>query len=299
METFNIDNSTIRKAIIPVAGLATRFLTLSKAIPKELLPLVDQPAIQYLLNEIVGSGINKDIIFVVRPKKKNVLEYLERSLELEKILIERKEKDILKELEKLNQISKNVSILSASQKYPLGDGHAIMQASNFIGKEACAVLFPDDIIDSKIPCLAQLINVFKTCQKPVIALKKKPKDEISSYGVVEVEKIANRFYKIKKIVEKPSAEVAPSDLAIAGRYIITPEVFGYLKKTQPTKKKEIILANALNDMVEDGNIIYGYEFEGDWLECGSKIGWLKSNFHLCLKHPKYGEELRKYLKEIL
>ncbi len=293
--TYNI----IKKAIIPTAGMGTRFLSLSKILPKELLPLIDKPMIQYAIEEIRASGVDQDIIFVTRPKRKNVLEYFKRSLELEKILKERGQEDLLTELKKLNEISENISFLSVSQKHPLGDGHAISQAGNLIGKEPAAVLFPDDIIDSRVPCVAQLVKVFKTCQKPVIALKKMTKEKISRYGVVKVEKIANRLYKIKKIIEKPSFEEAPSNLAIVGRYIITSEVFDCLKKMRPNKRGEIILAEALNKMIEDNKAVYGYEFEGHWLECGDKINWLKSNFYLSLKHPKFGPELREYLKEIM
>ena len=289
----------IKQAIIPTAGLGTRFLTLSKILPKELLPLSDKPAIQYIMEELRAAGIDGDIIFVTRPKKKDILEYFKKSLDLEKFLKERKKESLLTELEKLDKISENVSLLSVSQKQPLGDGHAVLQAGNLIGKESCVVLFPDDIIDSKIPCISQLTRVFKTCQKPVIALKRVPKERISRYGAVKVEKIANRLYKIKKIIEKPSLEDAPSNLAIVGRYVITPEVFDYLKKTPVNKRGEIILADALNKMVGENKVIYGYEFEGQWLECGDKIGWLKSNFYFSLKHPQFGEELREYLKEIL
>ena len=222
----------INKAIVPIAGLGTRFLCLSKILSKELLPLVDKPAIQYIIEEIQESGVGKDIIFITRPKNKYVLDYFSRSAELEKILKQRKRQDLLNELERLNDLSKNISFLTVAQKQPLGDGHAILQAGNLIGREPCAVLFPDDIIDSKTPCLAQLIKIFSTCQKPVLALKKMPKDKISNYGCVKKEKIANRLYKIKGIVEKPSAKDAPSDLAVVGRYIITPEVFEELKKTR-------------------------------------------------------------------
>lgn len=289
----------VKKAIVPIAGLATRFLPLSKILSKELLPLVDKPIIHYVMEELLASGINQEVIFVTRPKRKDVLDYFKKVPALEKILKERREEELLAELRKLDALSENISFRSISQRQPFGDGHAVLQAGNLIGREACAVLFPDDIIDSKIPCISQLVRVFKTCQKPVIALKRLAREKISRYGVVGVEKIANRLYKIKKIIEKPSLEEAPSDLAIVGRYIITPEVFDYLKKTPMTKKREIILANALNKMTEDNKTLYGYEFEGEWLDCGDIFKWLKSNFYLSLKHPQFGEELREYLKEII
>jgi len=288
----------IKKVIIPIAGLATRFLPLSKVVPKELWPLVDAPIIQYIISEAKQSGI-KEIIFVLKPDNKKVLDYLKPSPKIERILKERKREDILNQVKNLEELCKNISFSYVLQKKPLGDGHAILQAAKLVGDEPVACMFGDDIIDSKTPVVLQLAKVFKTCQKPVVGLHRLPKEKIPSYGIVGVEKIANCFYKIKKIMEKPSLEQAPSDLAIIGRYILTPEVFYYLKKAKPTKKGEIILAEVFNNyMLRDGKVIYGYEFEGEWLECGDKLRWLKSNLYLSLKHPKYGPELRKYLKEI-
>lgn len=286
----------IKKAIIPIAGLGTRFLPLSKVLAKELWPLVDIPVIQYIVEEAKASGIS-EIIFVISPEKKVVLNYFKKSPRLEKIIREKKKDHLLKEIKDLEELSKDISFSFVVQKKPLGDGQAILQAKNKIDKNPVAVLFSDDVVDSKIPCLLQLMKVFKTCQKPVIALYRAPKEKLSFYGVVAVEKIANRVYKIKEIVEKPQAERAPSDLAIVGKYIITPEIFGYLKKTKSLERKEIILADILAKMINDGKIIYGYEFEGKWLECGNKLDWLKSHLYLSLKHPEIGPKLRKYIKE--
>jgi len=289
----------IKKAIIPLAGLSTRFLPLSKVVAKELWPLVDLPVIQYALNEAREAGI-KQIIFVLSPERKKVLDYIKPSSKIERILKERKKENILTEIKNLEEPFKNISFSYVLQKESLGDGHAILQAAKLVGSEPVANLYSDDVIEAKEPAILQLLKVFKTCQKPIIALSRVPKEKIPYYGVAGVEKIANRLYKIKKIVEKPSLEEAPSDLAIVGRYILTPEVFDYLKKAKPTKKGEIYLAEVLNNhMLRDGKLIYGYELEGKWLECGDKLRWLKSNLYLSLKHPKYGPELKKYLKEIL
>jgi len=289
----------IKKAIIPLAGLSTRFLPLSKVVAKELWPLVDLPVIQYTLNEAREAGI-KQIIFVLSPERKKVLDYIKPSPKIERILKERKKENILTEIKNLEEPFKNISFSYVLQKESLGDGHAILQAAKLVGSEPVANLYSDDVIEAKEPAILQLLKVFKTCQKPIIALSRVPKEKIPYYGVAGVEKIANRLYKIKKIVEKPSLEEAPSDLAIVGRYILTPEVFDYLKKAKPTKKGEIYLAEVLNNhMLRDGKLIYGYELEGKWLECGDKLRWLKSNLYLSLKHPKYGPELKKYLKEIL
>lgn len=288
----------IKKAIFPIAGLGTRFLPLSKALPKELLPLADRPAIQYLLEEALRSGI-KEIIFVIRPgKKEEVLEYFKKIPKLEKLLKDKKRDYLLEELKQLEEISSNLSFSYVTQKEPLGDGHAILQARKLAGSEPCAVFFIDDIVDSNTPCFLQLDQIFRTCQKSIMALKKLPKENLPHYGIAGVEKIASRLYKIKKIVEKPSIDSAPSDLAVVGRYIITPEVFDYLKRISPNERGEIILADALEQMIRDGKMVYGYEIEGEWLECGDKLRWLKSNFHFALKHPIFGPELKKYLREI-
>ncbi|MEK7664905.1 MAG: sugar phosphate nucleotidyltransferase [Patescibacteria group bacterium] len=285
----------IKKAIIPIAGLATRFLPLSKFLSKEFFPLVDKPMIQYIVEEMKKSGIS-EIVFVASPKQKMILNYFKESEDIEKILISRKKEAILKELETFKEIFKGISFSFAIQKNPLGDGHAILQAGKIIGGEPVAVSFGDDIVDSEVPAILQLINVFKTCLTPVIALKQMPKEKICAYGSVEVEKIANHLYKIKKIVEKPEPAEIPSNLVIVGKYILTPEVFDYLKKAEPSKKGEIILAEVFDKMLSDGKTIYGYELKGEWLECGDKLKWLKSFFYFALKDPRFKDELKQYLK---
>ncbi len=287
----------LKKAVIPIAGLGTRFLPLSRVVPKELFPLVDKPVIQYIVEEAKLSGI-KEIIFVVRPKKKEILEYFQEDSKLEKLLKKRKRNHLLKELYPIKELVKGISFSVVSQKEPMGDGHAILQAKKIIKKNPFGVFFADDVVESKIPCLEQLINVFRTAQAPVIALKQVSEEKIPSYGIAGVEKISNRLYKIKKIVEKPEKELAPSNLAIVGRYVLTAEVFSWLDKESAPKHKEIILANALRKMIESGKTIYGYEINGRWLECGTKLSWLESNFYLSLKHPTFGERLKKIIKEI-
>lgn len=289
----------IKKAIIPIAGLSTRFLPLSKVVPKELWPLVDVPMIQYVAAEAKNSGI-KEIIFVLSPEKRKVLDYFKSSPKIEKILKERKKEGILVEVKKLEEDFRNISFSYVFQKQPLGDGHAILQAAKLVGSEPVACMFGDDIIEAKTPGILQLAKFFKTCQKPVVALYSLPREKIPHYGIVGVEKIANRHYKIKKIIEKPSLEEAPSNLAIVGRYILTPEVFDYLKNAKPAKNGEIILAEVLNNqMLKDGKVVYGHELEGNWFECGDKLRWLKSHLYLSLKHPRYGPELKEYLKKEL
>lgn len=296
---------TIKKAILPVAGLGTRFLPLSKVLPKELFPLVDKPVLQYIVEEALNSGI-EEIIFVSREGKEMVSEYFAGDNgPLKEILKERKKHKILKELKEFEKIPKNISFShyiafsEVFQEEPLGDGHAILQAKEEIMEEPVAVLFGDDVVVSKVPCLKQLMKVFEKFQKPVLALCRVPKKKISSYGVVKVKKLEDRVYKVKEIIEKPPVEKAPSNLAIVGKYILTPEIFNYLQKAKPSKKGEIILAECLEKMIEDGKEVLGYEFEGKWLECGDKEKWLKSHLYLTLKHPQFGRKLKKELKKLL
>ncbi|MFH1968398.1 MAG: sugar phosphate nucleotidyltransferase [bacterium] len=287
----------IKKAIIPIAGLGTRFLPLSRVLPKEFFPLADKPIIQHIVQEVKKSGI-KEIIFVVSPGQKTVLNYFKRSPELEKILTKRKKENLLKELKEFETGFEGISFSLVTQKSPLGDGHAILQAAKLVKNEAVANSFGDDVIDSDIPALLQLIDIFKTCNAPVLGLKKLPRDKIPAYSSLAVEKIANNLYKIKKIIEKPAPSEIMSDFVMVGKQVLTPEVFTYLRKAKPSKKGEIILAEVFDKMLQDGKIIYGYELKGEWLECGDKLKWLKSFFYLALKDPKFGKELKEYLKTI-
>ncbi len=289
----------IKTAIIPIAGLTTRFLPLSKVVPKELWPLVDQPVIQYIIEEILASGI-REIVFVNRPDKKETetyfREYFKKCPEIEKILRSRNKKNTLKELGSIEDISKKISFSAVYQKNPLGDGNALLQAKNAVGKEPRAVSWADDVVESKTPCLAQLIKIFNKFKKPVIALARIKKESFPLYGMIDGKKINDRTYRIKKIVEKPEIKDSPSDLAIVGKFVLTPEVFQWLEDAPLNKNNEVILAEVLNKALENGEEIYGYEFEGKWLECGNKLAYLKSNFYLSLKSPQFGKDLKEFLK---
>lgn len=292
----------INKAIVPIAGLGTRFLPLSKVLPKGLWPLVDKPLIQYIIREIKVSGISQ-IIFIISPERRAFFDsfkkgYFQKSPKLEKRLKDQNKTTLLKELKEVQQLYQGLSFSFVTQKQPLGDGHAILQAKKLVKDEPVAVSFGDDIVDSETPCLLQLIKIFKTAKTPVIALHQVPKEKTPSYGIVKVERIASRLYKIKKIIEKPAINEAPSDLAIVGKYILTPKVFDYLKKAKPSKRGEILLAEVFDEMIKDGKIVYGYQFRGNWLECGKKLSWLKSHFYLSLKHPEFGPKLKEYLKKL-
>ena len=287
----------ITKAVIPLAGMATRHLPLSKVVPKEFLPLGDKPLLQYILEEVKASGV-KEVIFVVNANKKIVTDYFKKSPQLEKILEEKKgrQEDLVESLAEAERLARGITFSFVSDK-PLGDGHAVLQARKFVGEEPCFVIYADDIIEARDPCLSQLAQVFRTAGKPVVGLFELPREKLSSYGVVVPEKIASRLYKIKGIVEKPTPETASSQLVITGRSIITPEVFDYLKKARPNKKGEISLTETFGQMVKDGKLIYGYQCEGRWWECGNKEDWLKSFVYFAANHPKFGKEVRKFIKE--
>ncbi len=291
------EQKEIKKIIIPVAGLGTRFLPMSRVLSKDLLPLVDKPIIQYIVEEAKNSGI-KEVVFVVNPGQKNIINYFKKDPLLEKLLIKRKKESVLKEYKEFESMLDGISFSFVEQKIPLGDGHAILQAARKIEGSPIAVSFGDDVVSSDEPAISQLINIFKTCSAPVVALKRLPKEKLPAYGVVAVEKIAHNLYKIKKIIEKPEPGQAPSDLVVVGKYVLTPEVFKYLKKATPSKKGEIILAEVFDKMLSEGKIIYGCELKGEWLECGDKLKWLKSFLYLALKDQKFGEDLKQYLKTI-
>lgn len=284
----------VKKAIMPVAGLGTRFLPLSKVVPKELFPLADKPVLQYIIEEAVASGI-EEIIFVSRKGKGTILDYFTGDdKEIKEILKERKRDHILQNLKRLREISEKLSFSQVFQKEQLGDGHAILQSKEKIKGEPVAALWGDDVVESKTPCLLQLIRVFEKYQKPVLALSRISKERLPYYGVVKAEKIKGKIYKIRGIVEKPSIKEAPSNLAIVGKYVLTPEVFKYLASAKPGRGGEIYLSENLQRMIKDGEEIFGCEFEGKWLECGNKLNWLKSHLYLTLKHPEFGPKLKEF-----
>ncbi|MFH0854477.1 MAG: UTP--glucose-1-phosphate uridylyltransferase GalU [bacterium] len=286
---------SIKKAIIPVAGFGTRFLPATKAQPKEMLPIVDKPIIQYLVEEAVESGI-EEIIFVTGRGKRAIEDHFDHSYELEHNLVEKGKHNFL---EKIYKISKLAKFVYVRQPEPLGDGHALLCAKNLINNEPCAVLYGDDIVYSKVPCLKQMIEVYEKYKDTIIALEEVEKKDVEKYGIVKISKkqeMEDRIYKIKDIAEKPLIKDAPSNLAIVGKYIITPEVFEILEKIKPDKSKEIRLADALKKFLRKRNI-YGYKFEGVRYDCGSKMGFLKATVEFGLRHEEAGEEFRKFLKE--
>ena len=281
----------IKKAIMPVAGFGTRFLPVTKAQPKEMLPIVDKPIIQYLVEEAVAAGI-EEIIFVTGRGKRAIEDHFDYSFELEHTLVEKNKLDRLKEIYKLPNLAKFAFV---RQPKPLGDGDAILKARHLIGNEPCAILFGDDIVDSKKPCIGQLMDVFEKYGDPVVALEKVPREEVCKFGVVQPNKISERTYEIKDLVEKPAVKDAPSDLTIVGKYIITSDVFDELEKVKPGKDGEIRLADALKSLISK-KAVYGYEFEGRRYDCGSKMGFLEATVEFALKHGELNGRFRNYLK---
>ncbi len=288
-----IKQNIVKKAIIPVAGLGTRFLPATKAQPKEMLPIIDKPVIHYIVEEAVNSGI-ETIIFITGRHKRAIEDYFDYSPELENKLLQKNQHHILS---KIREICHLANFIYVRQKLPLGDGDAILQAEKLIGDEPVAILFGDDIVDSKIPALLQLIKVYEKYNDCVVALTKVSKKEVSLYGNVEAIKIDKNVYEIKNIVQKPKPEEALSNLAIVGKYIITPEIFKELRNIPQEKDKEINLTSALKNLLAK-RPVYGVEIEGKRYDCGSKIGLLKAIIDFGLKHPEVKRGCKNYLKKI-
>ncbi|MBI5375628.1 MAG: UTP--glucose-1-phosphate uridylyltransferase GalU [Candidatus Schekmanbacteria bacterium] len=283
----------IKKAVIPVAGLGTRFLPATKASPKEMLPLVDKPIIQYVVEEAIASGI-EHITMVTGRGKRAIEDHFDISVELESALEEKNANDMLSEIQK---ISNMVSFNYTRQKKPLGLGHAILCAAQIVGDEPFAVFLADDIISAKKPCMKQMMDVYDEVGSTVIAIQEVAKEETKSYGIIEPESSNGRLHKIANMVEKPDPENAPSRLAIIGRYILVPEIFDILRETPPGKNGEIQLTDALKKLLEKQSM-YGYEFEGKRYDTGDKLGFLKATVEFALNRPLLGSQFREYLKSL-
>jgi UTP--glucose-1-phosphate uridylyltransferase len=285
----------IRKAVFPAAGLGTRFLPATKAQPKEMLPLVDKPIIQYVIEEAVASGLS-DIIIVTGRGKNAIEDHFDVSYELEKLLEERGKTELL---EQVRAISNMIDVSYVRQKETLGLGHAVLMAKHLVGDEAFAVMLGDDIIDSDVPCMRQMIEVHERYGGPVIAVQQVPKDEISAYGVIDgvAEGDSGRVFQIRDLVEKPKAQDAPSDLAIIGRYLLTPDIFDALETTPRDQGGEIQLTNGLRAL-RKRRPLYACRFEGRRHDAGNKLGFLKATVEFALKRPDLGAAFRQYLREL-
>lgn len=284
----------VRKAIIPAAGLGTRFLPATKAMPKEMLPIVDKPTIQYIVEEAVESGI-EDIIIVTGKGKRAIEDHFDNSFELEQNLLEKGKFDLLDEVQRS---SKMADIHYIRQKEPKGLGHAIWCARKFIGNEPFAVLLGDDIVQADKPCLKQMIEQYERYRASVIGVQQVSDDEVSRYGIVDGKEIHERFYSVSNLVEKPRKEDAPSNIAIMGRYILSPRIFEVLDNQKPGAGGEIQLTDAIAELnrVEQ---VYAYNFEGKRYDVGEKLGFIKTTLEFALQNDELKNELLDYLKDVV
>jgi UTP--glucose-1-phosphate uridylyltransferase len=287
----------VRKAVVTAAGLGTRFLPITKAQPKEMLPLVDKPTIQYGVEEVIASGV-KEVVFVTGGGKRAIVDHFDRSLELEYYLRERGRHDLLKILEEVDSLSDQVHMSWVQQKQPLGLGHAVFQARPLIGGEPCAVLLPDDVILSEVPCLKQLMDAYAHTGATVIAARRVPPGEVSRYGIIAIKSSDGRIHEVDDLVEKPSLSAAPSDLAIIGRYVLTPAVFAALEHPETGVGKEIQLTDAIKLTIGTHPVV-ALEFEGDYYDTGTVPGYLRANLMLAMQRKGLREELLPLLRELL
>ena len=283
----------IRKAVIPVAGLGTRFLPATKAIPKEMLTIVDRPTIQYIVEEVVASGIEQ-VILVTSAGKSAIENHFDYDFELDTVLQMKKKERMAEEL---NHISNLIDVVSVRQKKPLGLGHAIWSTRNVVGNEPFVVLLGDDLVLSEEPCCRQMLSLFDEVQESIVAVQRVPMDQTENYGIVEGQPFTERTYKVERMVEKPAPGTTVSDMAIIGRYILQPEIFSLLEETEPGYGGEIQLTDALLKLSEQRGM-YAYEFEGTRFDAGDKLGYLKAIIAFGTRHPELGEEFRKYIKQV-
>lgn len=289
------DSKKVRKAVFPVAGLGTRFLPATKSMPKEMLPVVDKPIIQYAVEEALASGI-EEIIFVTGKGKSSLEDHFDRSLLLELTL---KERGKIKELQAVEAVvPKTGTIVYTRQNEPLGLGHAIWCARNIIGNEPFAVLLADDLIQSDVPVLSKMMEEYDHLQSSIMAVVEVDRQEVSKYGVIDIKEKINGIISIKGLVEKPEPDQAPSKYAVIGRYILTPQIFEYLGKQQKGAGNEIQLTDAMSALLQH-QPMYGYQLnESRRFDCGNKVGFLKANIAFALDWPELKSELMPYLREI-
>ncbi|HBE7529307.1 TPA: UTP--glucose-1-phosphate uridylyltransferase GalU [Staphylococcus aureus] len=283
----------IKKAIIPAAGLGTRFLPATKAMPKEMLPILDKPTIQYIVEEAARAGI-EDIIIVTGRHKRAIEDHFDSQKELEMVLKEKGKSELL---EKVQYSTELVNIFYVRQKEQKGLGHAISSARQFIGNEPFAVLLGDDIVESEVPAVKQLIDVYEETGHSVIGVQEVPEADTHRYGIIDPLTKNGRQYEVKKFVEKPAQGTAPSNLAIMGRYVLTPEIFDYLKTQKEGAGNEIQLTDAIERMNND-NQVYAYDFEGERYDVGEKLGFVKTTIEYALKDDSMREELTRFIKEL-
>ena len=291
----------IRKAVIPAAGLGTRLLPATKAQPKEMIAIVDKPALQYLIEELIESGI-EEILIITGRNKSSIENHFDYSFELEKTLEEKEKNKLLKIV---NDISKMSNIYYVRQKKPLGLGHAVSRAKSFVGNEPFLVLLGDDIIytdknKGELPVSKQLMNKYEELQGMILGVQKVPKNDVNKYGIIKsLNYIDDDTMEVEDFVEKSAIIEAPSQFAVLGRYILEPEIFSYLENLKPGKNGEIQLTDAIFNMKKDGLKLYAYDFKGIRYDIGNKMGIYKANIEFGLRHPEISEKVKKYLKKLL
>lgn len=281
----------IRRAVIAVAGFGTRFLPATKAQPKEMLAVVDKPIIQYVVEEMVGAGI-EEIVLVTGQNKRSIEDHFDRSFELEYRLKEADKLDLLEEVKRISNLAKFIYV---RQKMPLGNGHALLCAKVVVDDEPFAFSYGDDIIEAKIPAIGQMIKVFEKYQGSVMGVMEVPREKISQFGVIKPQEIEKGVYKVVDTVEKPHPDDAPSNLASVGRYVFTPKIFEALEETKPGKGGEIWVADGVKNLCRN-ETVYACKLEGTYWNCGDKREFLKATINFALKNPEFGRDLRKYLR---
>jgi UTP--glucose-1-phosphate uridylyltransferase len=284
----------VRKAVFPAAGWGTRFLPATKAQPKEMLPLVDKPVIQYAVEEAVAAGIEQ-VIIVTSSQKRAIEDHFDSSLELEQLLEARGDIDKLRQIRAISDLAQ---ISYVRQKEQLGLGHAVLMAKELVGHEPFAVILSDDVVVAEPPCIGQLIHAYQRTHASVVAVERVPHEETRRYGVIGGEQVPDgdgRLWKVDRVVEKPDPAEAPSDLAIIGRYVLTPKIFDKLEQTQRGAGGEIQLTDAIEALMEEQEV-YGYAFEGTRYDAGTTMGWLKASVELALERPDLGDEFAAYLR---
>jgi len=285
----------IRKALLPVAGLGTRMLPITKVVPKELFPILNRPAIEYIVHEIIQSGLDT-IIFVISSGKEGIVDYFDINLGLRKFLEERNKVELLRVVEKVE--SKVENLVTVRQKNPEGLGHAVLMGERIIGNEPFAVILGDDLVASDVPCLKQMLSVYlelsaKYEDISVIALEEVPREDVSKYGIVDGDRVSENIIRMRRVIEKPPLEEAPTNYAIIGRYIFTPKIFEYLKRI-PKKGGEYQLTDAIQGLINDGYPVFGFFFQGMRLDTGNLKGYLKAILYYALQDP----DLREVVSEM-
>ena len=284
----------VRKVIFPVAGLGTRFLPATKASPKEMLPIVDKPLIQYAAEEAVQAGVDQ-LIFVIGRTKNAIIDHFDATPDLEMDLRAKKKTSLLKLVQ--NIIPKNVDCIFVRQDFPNGLGHAIYCAKNIVNNEPFAVILADDLIKSKTPCLKQMIERYNDTHSSILAIEKINKNDTDKYGIIDYKSKSSNLYNINSIVEKPIPSEAKTNLGVVGRYILPAAIFDKIKNSKPGVGREIQITDAISDLLCDQEV-YGYEFEGKRFDCGSKSGYLKATVEYAIEHKEVSKDFRKYLKNL-